>query len=48
MYMDLMARCRPELLTVCAYYTRRGGLDINPWRSNFEALPDTFVKLPRQ
>lgn len=47
-YMDLMARCRPELLTVCAYYTRRGGLDINPWRSNFEALPDTFVKLPRQ
>ncbi|HEY9192818.1 MAG TPA: NADPH-dependent 7-cyano-7-deazaguanine reductase QueF [Methyloversatilis sp.] len=47
-YMDLMARCRPELLTVCAYYTRRGGLDINPWRSNFETLPDTFVKLPRQ
>ena len=47
-YMDLMARCRPELLTVCAFYTRRGGLDINPWRSNFEAPPDSFVKLPRQ
>ena len=36
-YTDIMAACRPELLTVYARYTRRGGLDINPWRSNFEA-----------
>ncbi|NVD35081.1 NADPH-dependent 7-cyano-7-deazaguanine reductase QueF [Marinobacter lutaoensis] len=32
-FTDLMARCKPEALTVCARYTRRGGLDINPWRS---------------
>ncbi|MDK9558152.1 NADPH-dependent 7-cyano-7-deazaguanine reductase QueF [Marinobacter sp. M216] len=32
-FTDLMARCQPEKLTVCARYTRRGGLDINPWRS---------------
>ena len=32
-FTDLMARCKPEHLTVCARYTRRGGLDINPWRS---------------
>ncbi len=32
-FTDLMARCQPQSLTVCARYTRRGGLDINPWRS---------------
>ncbi|PSF05759.1 NADPH-dependent 7-cyano-7-deazaguanine reductase QueF [Marinobacter fuscus] len=32
-FTDIMARCRPESLMVCARYTRRGGLDINPWRS---------------
>jgi 7-cyano-7-deazaguanine reductase len=32
-FMDLMAQCRPEKLTVYARYTRRGGLDINPYRS---------------
>ncbi len=33
MFTDLMARCDPHRLSVCARYTRRGGLDINPWRS---------------
>lgn len=33
-YMDLMQRCAPERLAVLARYTRRGGLDINPWRSS--------------
>jgi 7-cyano-7-deazaguanine reductase len=33
MFTDLMARCQPQKLSVCARYTRRGGLDINPWRS---------------
>jgi 7-cyano-7-deazaguanine reductase len=33
MFVDLMARCRPERLSVEARYTRRGGLDINPWRA---------------
>jgi 7-cyano-7-deazaguanine reductase len=33
MFMDIYRRCKPELLTVQACYTRRGGLDINPFRS---------------
>lgn len=36
-YVDLMRYCQPQQLTVYARYTRRGGLDINPFRSNFEA-----------
>ena len=32
-FCDLMARCRPASLSVEARYTRRGGLDINPWRA---------------
>ena len=36
-FVDIMQRCKPQKLTVYARYTRRGGLDINPWRSNFSA-----------
>jgi 7-cyano-7-deazaguanine reductase len=32
-FVDLLARCGPEALSVEARYTRRGGLDINPWRA---------------
>jgi len=32
-FLDLLARCRPDALSVYARYTRRGGLDINPWRA---------------
>lgn len=32
-FCDLMRRCAPEKLSVYARYTRRGGLDINPFRS---------------
>lgn len=39
-FCDLMKFAQPEKLTVYARYTRRGGLDINPFRSNFESLPD--------
>ena len=35
-FVDLTRYCQPEKLTVYARYTRRGGLDINPFRSNFE------------
>ncbi|MCP3427757.1 NADPH-dependent 7-cyano-7-deazaguanine reductase QueF [Opacimonas viscosa] len=35
-FMDLTQYCACEKLTVYARYTRRGGLDINPFRSNFE------------
>ncbi|MBJ7263673.1 MAG: NADPH-dependent 7-cyano-7-deazaguanine reductase QueF [Burkholderiaceae bacterium] len=30
---DILRVCRPGRLSVYARYTRRGGLDINPWRS---------------
>ncbi|PXF32833.1 hypothetical protein WH50_02505 [Pokkaliibacter plantistimulans] len=46
-FTDIMMRCQPEQLTVYARYVRRGGLDINPWRSTSQALP-TFYRLPRQ
>ncbi len=36
-FMDILRQCRPQKLAVYARYTRRGGLDINPWRSNFSA-----------
>jgi 7-cyano-7-deazaguanine reductase len=32
-HADVMARCAPSELSVYARYTRRGGLDINPYRS---------------
>ncbi|MGO1767322.1 NADPH-dependent 7-cyano-7-deazaguanine reductase QueF [Advenella sp. S44] len=32
-FCDIMQVCAPQALTVYARYTRRGGLDINPWRS---------------
>lgn len=32
-FIDIMQRCKPEKLTVYGRYTRRGGLDINPYRS---------------
>jgi len=34
-FMDVLRQCKPQKLAVYARYTRRGGLDINPWRSNF-------------
>ena len=33
LFTDILAPCEPVKLMVCARYTRRGGLDINPWRS---------------
>ncbi len=46
-FMDIMQYCQPEKLTVYARYTRRGGLDINPFRSNFEDLPEN-IRISRQ
>ncbi|GJJ04728.1 NADPH-dependent 7-cyano-7-deazaguanine reductase [Duganella rhizosphaerae] len=34
-FTDILRECQPQQLSVYARYTRRGGLDINPWRSNF-------------
>ncbi|MNT88557.1 NADPH-dependent 7-cyano-7-deazaguanine reductase [compost metagenome] len=47
-FSDIMQACGPEKLTVYARYTRRGGLDINPWRSNFETVPPADVRTVRQ
>lgn len=37
-FCDLQQHAGAEALSVYARYTRRGGLDINPFRSNFEQL----------
>lgn len=39
-FIDIFRQCHPQKLFVYARYTRRGGLDINPWRSNF------LIKIP--
>jgi 7-cyano-7-deazaguanine reductase len=46
-FMDLQ-RLGFSKLTVYARYTRRGGLDINPFRSNFETAPPSGQRLARQ
>ncbi len=46
-YVDIMKYCKPEKLTVYARYTRRGGLDINPWRSNHLSTMEN-IRLSRQ
>jgi 7-cyano-7-deazaguanine reductase len=46
-FSDIWQRCAPEKLTVAAYYTRRGGLDINPVRSSHE-IPIYSIRLWRQ
>ena len=47
-YMDLWTRCKPTQLTVYARYTRRGGLDINPWRTSHPQSPPANVRTARQ
>ncbi|QLH41908.1 MAG: NADPH-dependent 7-cyano-7-deazaguanine reductase QueF [Coxiellaceae bacterium] len=39
-FMDIVRKCSPEKLTVYMRFTRRGGIDINPYRSNFETNPE--------
>jgi len=47
-FMDIWTRCKPTKLTVYARYTRRGGLDINPFRTSHpQALPRN-VRTARQ
>ena len=43
-FVDIFNHCKPQKLAVYARYTRRGGLDINPWRSNFSSnqFPSNF------
>jgi 7-cyano-7-deazaguanine reductase len=46
-FMDIWQRCKPQKLTVYARYLRRGGLDINPYRSSIASEP-TNPRLSRQ
>lgn len=46
-FNDIEKICKPEKLTVYAKYTRRGGIDINPWRSNSSFLP-CLIRMARQ
>ncbi len=47
-FVDVAARCGCEALTVLARFTRRGGLDINPFRSNAGVPPPPNVRTARQ
>ena len=48
MFMDIWTRCKPARLAVYARYTRRGGLDISPWRTSYpQAIPPN-VRMARQ
>jgi 7-cyano-7-deazaguanine reductase len=47
-FTDLMARCAPQALSVDARYTRRGGLDINPWRATPGTPAPASARDPRQ
>ncbi|MCG7782046.1 NADPH-dependent 7-cyano-7-deazaguanine reductase QueF [Lelliottia amnigena] len=46
-FNDIQRFCQPEKLSVYARYTRRGGLDINPWRTNTDFAP-AIGRLVRQ
>jgi 7-cyano-7-deazaguanine reductase len=46
-FLDLQRLLKPQRLTVYARYLRRGGLDINPWRSTEDGQPDNR-RLARQ
>lgn len=39
-FTDITRQCAPDRLFVQAQFTRRGGLDINPWRANHAAAPN--------
>lgn len=47
MFTDIWKKCRPQELSVYARYTRRGGLDINPYRASSREWPEN-MRLLRQ
>ena len=47
-FMDVLRQCKPTKLAVYARYTRRGGLDINPWRANFSTGKPPNLRGARQ
>ncbi len=47
-FMDIWTRCKPTRLTVYARYTRRGGLDINPYRTSHPSSLPANIRTARQ
>ena len=47
-FMDIWSRCRPVKLVIHARYTRRGGLDINPFRTSHPVALPVNVRTARQ
>jgi 7-cyano-7-deazaguanine reductase len=47
-FMDLWRSCRPVKLAVYARYTRRGGLDINPFRTSHPMAVPANIRTARQ
>jgi 7-cyano-7-deazaguanine reductase len=47
-FADVWQRCAPHALSVYARFTRRGGLDINPYRAHGFPLPSANVRTARQ
>jgi 7-cyano-7-deazaguanine reductase len=47
-FTDILRQCKPHKLAVYARYTRRGGLDINPWRANFSTAKPPNLRAARQ
>ncbi|HWP13279.1 MAG TPA: NADPH-dependent 7-cyano-7-deazaguanine reductase QueF [Ramlibacter sp.] len=47
-FMDIWQRCRPVKLVVYARYARRGGLDINPFRTSHPVAPPANIRTARQ
>jgi 7-cyano-7-deazaguanine reductase len=49
MFRDIMVRCQPRHLIIGLQFTRRGGLEINPFRSNDQISPEQLqFRLVRQ
>ena len=48
MFWDIWRRCQPTKLSVYARYTRRGGLDINPFRTSAPLAPPSNTRTARQ
>jgi 7-cyano-7-deazaguanine reductase len=47
-FIDIWGRCRPESLSVYARFTRRGGIDINPFRTSGDEPPPANARTARQ
>jgi 7-cyano-7-deazaguanine reductase len=47
-FTDILRECKPDSLSVYARYTRRGGLDINPFRSTEQCAKPRVGRLLRQ